>query len=119
VIVNNSTNINKTNYHHLPSLTEHKKTMTYGIEIQSLACDRHKNVADLNKLMGSQPPLDNWMSKANTDINKQENLLGFLGNRNKNSNDFDMQNVLCQLLCSSHINSNYIERLCLFPGNWN
>jgi hypothetical protein len=29
--VNNSTNINKTNNHLSPQLTEHKKTMTYGI----------------------------------------------------------------------------------------
>jgi hypothetical protein len=33
------------------------------LEIQALACDRHKNVVGLNQLMGSQPsPLDNWIS---------------------------------------------------------
>jgi hypothetical protein len=32
------------------------------LEIQVLAWDRHKNVAGLNRLMGSQPsPLDNWI----------------------------------------------------------
>ena len=33
------------------------------------AWDRHKNVAMLNRLMGSQPsPLDNWISNGNTYI---------------------------------------------------
>jgi hypothetical protein len=30
-MVINSTNINKTNYHHSTELTEHKNTMTYGV----------------------------------------------------------------------------------------
>ena len=39
------------------------------LEIQALACDRHKNVVGLNQLMGSQPsPLDNWISNGNTYI---------------------------------------------------
>jgi hypothetical protein len=42
------------------------------LEIQVLAWDRHKNVVELNQLMGSQPsPLDNWFSNSNTYINKQ------------------------------------------------
>jgi hypothetical protein len=33
--------------------------------------DRHKNMAELNRLMESQPlPLDNWISKGNTYTNK-------------------------------------------------
>jgi hypothetical protein len=41
------------------------------LEIQVLALDRHKNVAELNQLMGSQPSLlDNWISNGNTYINK-------------------------------------------------
>jgi hypothetical protein len=32
---------------------------------------RHKNMAELNRLMESQPlPLDNWISKGNTYANK-------------------------------------------------
>jgi hypothetical protein len=42
------------------------------LEIQVLALDRHKNVAGLNRLMGSEPsPSDNWITNDNTDINKQ------------------------------------------------
>ena len=34
------------------------------LEIQVLAWDRHKNVAGLNRLKGSQPssPVDNWIT---------------------------------------------------------
>jgi hypothetical protein len=49
-----------------PQLCQH---MT--LEIHVLAWDRHKNVAGLNRLMGSQPsPLDNWISNGNTYISK-------------------------------------------------
>jgi hypothetical protein len=40
------------------------------LEIQVLAWYRHKNVAELNQLMGSQL-LDNWTLKGNTDRKKQ------------------------------------------------
>ena len=55
VMVENSNNINKTNNH--LSTTEHKKITIYGIENSGLGLtwDRHKNVAGLNRLMGSQP----------------------------------------------------------------
>ena len=40
------------------------------LETQVMAWDRHKNVAELNRLMGFQPsPLDNWISNGNTYIN--------------------------------------------------
>ena len=73
VMVNNSTNINKTNNHLLPKTIEHKEIPQHmALEILVLALDRHKNVAGLNRLMGSQPsPSDNWITNDNTDINKQ------------------------------------------------
>jgi hypothetical protein len=52
-MVNNLTNINKTKYHFSPSLTKHKKTTT--LEIQVMSYDMHTNVAELYRLMGSQP----------------------------------------------------------------
>jgi hypothetical protein len=40
------------------------------LDIQVLALDRQRNVAGLNRLMGSQlSPLDNWIFNSNTDIN--------------------------------------------------
>ena len=52
------------------SIKIHHKHMA--LEIQVLALDRHKNVAGLNRLMGSEPsPSDNWITNDNTDINKQ------------------------------------------------
>ena len=42
------------------------------LEIHVLAWDRHSNVVELNRLMGSQPSLlDNWISNDNTYINKR------------------------------------------------
>jgi len=42
----------------ISELTEHKNRPRHmTLEIQVLASDRHKNVAGLNRLMGSQPPL--------------------------------------------------------------
>jgi len=44
--------------------------MTYDIEIQALAWNRHKNVTELNQLLEAQlSPLDNWISNGNTYIN--------------------------------------------------
>jgi len=48
-------NINKTNSHLLPLLTEHRKRSWHmKVEIQVLAWDRHKNVVGLNRSMRSQ-----------------------------------------------------------------
>ena len=42
------------------------------LEIQILSWDRQNNVAGFYQLMGPQPPpLDNWVSNGNTDVNKQ------------------------------------------------
>jgi hypothetical protein len=42
------------------------------LEIQILAWDKHKNVAELNLLMGSQLfPLDNWIYNGNSHDKKQ------------------------------------------------
>jgi hypothetical protein len=42
------------------------------LETQVLAWDMQTNVAELNRLMGTSPPLlDNWLSSDNTDMNKQ------------------------------------------------
>jgi hypothetical protein len=41
------------------------------LEIQVLACDRHKHVVGLNQLMAFNPnSLENWISNGNTYINK-------------------------------------------------
>ena len=61
-MVNNFTNINKTNNH---SISEHKKTTTYDLV---LAWDKHNDVARLNLLIGFQPPFDNWISNSNTAV---------------------------------------------------
>ena len=43
------------------------------LKLQVLAWDNHKNVAGLNRLMGSQlSPLDNLISNDNTYINKRK-----------------------------------------------
>ena len=54
-------------------LTEHKNRPQYvTLEILVLAWDRHKNVAELNRLIWSQlSPLDNWTSSGNTYLNKR------------------------------------------------
>jgi hypothetical protein len=55
-MVNNYTNINKTNNHILPQIIEHKKTMKQmASKIQVQILDRHKNVVGLNRLMKFQP----------------------------------------------------------------
>ena len=49
-MVNNSTNSSKTNNQHSPQVIEHKKKiMTYDLELQVVAWNRHKNVAGLNQ----------------------------------------------------------------------
>jgi hypothetical protein len=48
-MINNSTNINKTNNTLSPEIIEHKK------DLEVMTWDRHKHVAELNQLMGSQP----------------------------------------------------------------
>ena len=68
-MVNNSTNINKTNYHLSLSVLTQKKTTQH----KTLVCDRYSNVAGPNRLMGSQPTNhDNWISNENTNINKRK-----------------------------------------------
>ena len=47
-MVNNSTNINKTNNNFSVQIIEHKK----GPQLIILALNRHKNEAGLNQLMG-------------------------------------------------------------------
>ena len=70
-MVNNSTNINKTD-NHLSHLTiEHKTITTYDVGDLGLAWDRHINVTGLNLFMGFQLSLDNWNFNVYTDINKQ------------------------------------------------
>jgi hypothetical protein len=48
-VINNSTNINKTNNRTSPQSIEHKKRALHmAFEIQVMARDRHKHVAGLN-----------------------------------------------------------------------
>jgi hypothetical protein len=57
MMVNNSTNINKTNNHFSPHVTEQnrkRKEITAYTDQKSSASDRHTNVAGLNCLMRSQ-----------------------------------------------------------------
>ena len=49
-MINNSTNLNKTNNHLLHQTTE-KNTQYMGLVIQVLDWDRHNNVAELNQLL--------------------------------------------------------------------
>jgi hypothetical protein len=55
VIVNNSTDINKTNNSLSPQITEGKKITTYHMEHQGPVWNRHEYVAVLELLMRSQP----------------------------------------------------------------
>ena len=56
-MVNNSTNINKTNNPISPQTIEHKKYHDImAVEIQVLPWDRHNNLVALNWLMGSHIP---------------------------------------------------------------
>jgi hypothetical protein len=68
-MVNNSTNINKTNNYLSPETIEHKfKTMTYGVEKPGLGFkwERHKKVAGLNRLMVSQYKACNFLVQQNS-----------------------------------------------------
>ena len=62
-MVNDSTSINKMN----PLLLKHKHTTTYYVRNPEPGLGQASNVAELNRLMGSQSSsLDNWISKCNT-----------------------------------------------------
>jgi hypothetical protein len=63
VIVNNSTNINKTNNHLSTQLIEYKKENDMMMEIQIVTWARHKNVPVLNQLMGYLGIYNNVMIK--------------------------------------------------------
>ena len=68
-MVNNSTNINKTNNLLWPSPNEKKakRPRHMVLEKQILDWNRHTNMAGLNRIMGTQPShLDNLISKGNT-----------------------------------------------------
>jgi len=55
-----------------PQLIDHRKgPRQLALEIQILTQKRHQHVAGLIQLMGSQPPLDNWIFNGNTDVQKQ------------------------------------------------
>jgi hypothetical protein len=74
VILNNSTNINKSNNLLAPHSLNRKreKTQKLTLEIQVLDWDNHKNVEVLNLLMWSQhSPHDKLISNGNTHINKR------------------------------------------------
>ena len=72
-MVNNFTNMNKMNNHisfELNSLNT-KKTTIYDVGNPGSGLGQVQNVAELNRLMGSQPlPFDNWTSHDNTYITK-------------------------------------------------
>ena len=51
--------------------THIKKKITMMLVFQFLAWDRHKNVEELNRLMGSQTSLITGSPKDNADINKR------------------------------------------------
>jgi hypothetical protein len=72
-MVNNSiTSINKSNNRLLPQIIEHKKDHKITLEINVLAWERHKNMVELNRLIGYKPsPLDIWISNGSTYINKR------------------------------------------------
>ena len=80
MIVNNSTNINKTNNHVHPVILYLKSLNTIitrhtKLEIQVLASDRQNNVAWINRLMGSQLNLQCqyiYMYKQTRETNKQK-----------------------------------------------
>ena len=57
-MVNNLTSINKTKNFLWPHIIEHKKTVihVYAQKIQIMVWERHKNVAELNRLVGSNSP---------------------------------------------------------------
>lgn len=56
----NSTNINKTNTHLSSNARNTKKDMT--LDVQVLACDKHKHVVKLNRLLWYHPCLGNTIA---------------------------------------------------------
>jgi len=72
-MVNNSTNINKTDSHLSHQTIEHTKRLSW-LEIQVQAGNRDRNVAVLSRLMDTNPLFDNWISNNNTDINDNKKL---------------------------------------------
>jgi len=74
-MVNNSTNINKTNNYITTLIIVHKKKMTYWVGNQSHGLGQAQQCGRLNRLMGSKPSsFDNWISSDISDINKQYSL---------------------------------------------
>jgi len=68
VVVNNSTNVNKTN----KPLKKRKRPQHLALEIQVLDWNRHKNMTGINQLMASHPShFDTWILNNKTDINKR------------------------------------------------
>ena len=56
MVVNNSTNINKTNNNLSHKIIEHKERQRHmTLEIQVVSMNKHMNVAELIRLMGTQP----------------------------------------------------------------
>jgi hypothetical protein len=56
MVVNNSTNINKTNNNLSHKIIEHKERKRHmALEIQIVPMNKNMNVAKLNRLMGTQP----------------------------------------------------------------
>jgi hypothetical protein len=71
-MVNNSTNINKTNNYLLLQTIFQQKTAAYGVENPGSDLGQASNVEGLNRLMIYQfSLLDNWISNRNTDANKR------------------------------------------------
>jgi len=60
-MVNNFTNINKTNNHLSPSVTEQKETMTYDVGNPGPGLRQATQVAELNRLMRSQSAYSWWI----------------------------------------------------------
>ena len=73
MMVNNSTNINKTTISHLKPLNIKKRPNSHiSLEIQVMDLDRQNNMAWLNRLKDPNPPFfDNLVSNSKSDINKR------------------------------------------------
>jgi len=91
-MVDNFSNINKTNNHLSSSLPEYKqKPQHMMLEIQVLAWERHENVAGLNRSMESQfSTLDNWIPNSNKQTIKKTctDLPPLIKNTNYHKNDW-------------------------------
>ena len=64
-MVNNSPNINKTNNHFSPSLTEHNKIRTYDVGIPYPGLEKAQICAELNRLMNSLTAIYIYKQTAN------------------------------------------------------